>query len=533
MSFRRLRTSGPLALALAGGGIAAALVWAGPPGTDLAAHVFQRDLFLHHGFALWNNFWYAGRYSFVTYSVVYYPLAAGLGIRLLAALSAALAVFLFARVVEDEWGAPGRWSSRAFAVVWPLSVLSGAFPFMLGATFALAALRALQVRRRPLFAALALLTLGASPPAFVLLAVIVGGLGLAASGRSGRILAPAVVLLGGGVLELVLRRLFPDSGRYPFSALELLGGCVFCVLGLVLTWSVHAARVLRVVFGVYLGAILLVYAVPSALGENVMRLRFAAIPLAALALSLRRWRPLPVSVAVFLLACSWNLTPLGFSFVQGATDPSASRAYWAPALQFLRRDLSPSYRAEVVNTAGHWGAYYLADAGVPLARGWFSQDDFPQNAPLYGPLTRGEYLRWLRRLGIRYVVLTDAPLDFSARREAVLVRSGRSGLHPVFRVPHLTIFSLPRPTSIVTGPGRPRVLELSRSGLQVELPRPGTYRLAVRYSPYWRASTACISETEDGMTRLAVARPGIADLDLHFTAARAVGVLAGLSPTCS
>jgi hypothetical protein len=42
--------------------VAAALAWLGPPGTDLAAHENQRTLFLHHGFQLWNNFWYAGRY---------------------------------------------------------------------------------------------------------------------------------------------------------------------------------------------------------------------------------------------------------------------------------------------------------------------------------------------------------------------------------------------------------------------------------------------------------------------------------------
>ncbi|HEY8843066.1 MAG TPA: hypothetical protein VIM23_04105, partial [Gaiellaceae bacterium] len=64
----------------AAGALAAVLVWFGPPGADLAAHAYQRTLFLDHGFTLWNNFWYAGRYSFVTYSVLYYPLAALLGI---------------------------------------------------------------------------------------------------------------------------------------------------------------------------------------------------------------------------------------------------------------------------------------------------------------------------------------------------------------------------------------------------------------------------------------------------------------------
>jgi hypothetical protein len=71
--------------------LAALLIWLGPPGNDLAAHVYQRTVFLHNGFQLWNNFWYGGRYSFVTYSVLYYPLAAVFGIRALAIISIGIA----------------------------------------------------------------------------------------------------------------------------------------------------------------------------------------------------------------------------------------------------------------------------------------------------------------------------------------------------------------------------------------------------------------------------------------------------------
>ena len=114
--------------AAAAASIAALLAWLGPPGTDLAAHAYQRTLFLQHGFTLWNNFWYAGRYSFVTYSILYYPLAAFLGIKLLAVATIALASLAFAVVLWREWGAETRWSSRTFAVVWAGIVLSAAFP---------------------------------------------------------------------------------------------------------------------------------------------------------------------------------------------------------------------------------------------------------------------------------------------------------------------------------------------------------------------------------------------------------------------
>src|SRR6266581_7738496 len=108
--------------------VAALLAWLGPPGSDLAAHAYQRGLYLQHGLELWNNFWYAGRYSFVTYSLLYYPLAAVLGIRLLAVATIALAALAFAVVLGREWGPTARWSSRTFAVVWAGIVFSAAFP---------------------------------------------------------------------------------------------------------------------------------------------------------------------------------------------------------------------------------------------------------------------------------------------------------------------------------------------------------------------------------------------------------------------
>src|SRR5207342_1300915 len=108
-------------------------------GADFAAHVYQRAVFIQHGFALWNNFWYAGRYSFVTYSLLYYPLAALFGIKLLAVASIATAALAFGVVASREWGPASRWSNRSFAVVWAGVVRSGAVPFALGIALALLA----------------------------------------------------------------------------------------------------------------------------------------------------------------------------------------------------------------------------------------------------------------------------------------------------------------------------------------------------------------------------------------------------------
>jgi hypothetical protein len=122
------------------GGLAALLAYAGPPGTDFAEHAFQQWLFAAHGFSLWNNLWYAGRYSFVTYSLLYYRLAALVGIRALAVLCAPVGVLAFDALVIGRRGGSPRWGSLGMAVVLPGFVLTAAFPFLLGFALALVAL---------------------------------------------------------------------------------------------------------------------------------------------------------------------------------------------------------------------------------------------------------------------------------------------------------------------------------------------------------------------------------------------------------
>jgi hypothetical protein len=516
--------------------VASLLVWLGPPGADLAAHAYQRTVFLQHGFALWNNFWYAGRYSFVTYSLLYYPLAALFGINLLAVATIATAALAFAVVLGREWGPTARWSSRTFSVVWAGLVLSAAFPFALGVALALLAIWTLQGGSRWRFGALAALALAASPLAFLLLALVLAGIGLGSWQERRKLVVPAVIIGAMGLGEAVLWRLFPDGGRYPFPWQELLALCAFCVLGALMTWRVERASVLRWVFVVYLAASLTAFAIPSSLGGNVDRLRYAAVALAVLAFSLRQWRPLPVAIIVVVLATSWNLTPLAWSFLKTSTDPAASAAYWRPAITYLHRHLSPSYRVEAVDTAAHWDAVYLPRAGIPLARGWFRQNDFPQNRLLYDDdaLARGAYLSWLRSLGVRYVVLTDAPADYSARHESALLRSGHSGLAQVFQQAHIRVFAVPSPEPLITGPAAARVVQLTQTRLTVRVAAPGQYRLAVRYSPYWMASSGCLDPGSDSMIRLRAPAAGDIALTFQVNAGRALEAFAGERPqTCA
>jgi hypothetical protein len=517
------------ALAATGGAalLSALFVWLAPPGVDFAAHLYQRAIFLQHGFAVWNNFWYAGRFSFVTYSLLYYPLAAFIGIKVLAVATTAAAALVFAVIVLRQWGAEAVWSSRTFAIFWAGVVLTAAFPFTLGAALALLAIWALQGRRLWQFSLFAVLTVAASPLAFLLLAIVL--LGVAIGRRADRRTVVAAGLAVGvvGLVEAALWRLFPDNGIYPFSIWELLGAYVFCGFGVVLSWRVERLRLMQFVFPVYAVCCTAAFVVPSALGDNVLRVRYVAFPIAVLLVTLRQWRPRLLALTALGLALSWNVSPLVGSLEASSGDPSANAAFWRPAVTFLHTHLTPSYRVEAVDTSGHWPAYYLPLAGIPIVRGWWRQGDFPENALLYGRFGPKAYMSWLRSLGVRYVVLANAPTDYSSEAESDLLKSGRLPLEIVYDGPTLTIYAVPRPRPIVTGPAPAKVVSMSEEAMSIRVAKAGTYRIAVRGSAYWHPSAGCVATGKDGMIRLAEPHAGLVILSVRVSAGRMLAQMTG------
>ena len=103
-----------LALALAGA-LGLALGLAGLGGVDDAAHRYQASVFSVDGWTAWDNYWYAGRYGVVNYSLLFYPLAAVFGVVTVAVLATTASSGLFALIVMHQWGRPARWSALLFA----------------------------------------------------------------------------------------------------------------------------------------------------------------------------------------------------------------------------------------------------------------------------------------------------------------------------------------------------------------------------------------------------------------------------------
>lgn len=527
----------PLNAALFAGALALLVALAGPPGGDEAAHLYQTQSWRDHGWQLWDNLWYAGRYAQVNYSLLFYPLAGLAGAATVAALSAAATAAAFAATLRRVWPAVATGPAALFALLTPLAVAAGTYPFLLGLAFAMAALAALATGRRTLTVVLALLTALGHPLALGFLTVVLMALAVSTPRWWHRPADRRLALGIGAVLALqaVLLRGFDTGGaRYPFDPKDALAIAAFCGAGLLLARGVPDQRLLRAVFAGYGLTAALAFLVPSPLGGNVVRLLLLfGAPLLLLPIAARGFRPR----AIATICLAGVLTLQALPAVAGWRTATSARAgdpsYWYPAIAFLEQHRDPNYRVQVVATADNWEAYYLARRGFALARGWFRQDDFPTNAVLYEPLTPRVYQAWMRRLGVRHVLLPDDPLDASAGNEARLLHRG-SGLRVVARSGGWTVFELPDPTPIATPAGGIEVLSLTEDAVTLRVRRPGRYRLRLRYTPYWRVrgGDACVQPDGAWSTRLVARRAGLVRLSFDVGVGSFVGAVVGRGESC-
>jgi hypothetical protein len=507
-----LRRSEAAWAAIVAAAAAALLVAVAPPGDDAAAHLY-RTFLVEKGVGFWDNLWYGGQYPFASYSLLYYLPASVVGNVPLVFAAVVLSAVLFASIAEREWGPrAARWPARAFAVVAAGPLVTGTYTYALGLAALLGCIRALQASRTWLAVLAAALALGFSPLAFVFLCAV-----LLAVLITRRRIEPRAIVLGAGILVLVafeaaMAGLFPVGGSYPFRSLELGAVLGVTVAGAALAFRTPRGAALATFFLVWAVASVVAYVVPSPLGENLARLRYVVFPLVLLAAALASFRPRWLALAAVAGALVYNVAPY-LSVAASVTNERAAHArFWRPAIAFLRQHSGPSFRVDVVPVYGHWEAYYLPRAGIPLTRGWYRQLDLGENKVLYRKrLTAAAYRSWLRRMGVRYVLLPEAQLDrLGAAEQADLLRSGRSGLAPVFASPEGVVYELPHATPILTGPGRARLTTVTHARIVGWAAVAGTYRLRVRFTPYWKIAGrgVCVYHANGGMTRLEVRRPG-------------------------
>jgi hypothetical protein len=498
----RAHTLEPVVTAALAACAAAIVVMVGPVGGDVPAHLY-RTLLVHDNVYLWDNLWFAGQYPLVSYSLLYYPVADAVGNLGLVVASVVGAAVLFQRICTREWGDAAIWPSRAFAILAAGPIFTGTYSYAAGFAMLLATIAALQSGRIGLAIGCGALTLGFSPLAFIFLVIA-----LAAIFVSRRRISRRAVLFAAGLtvavgIQFAALRLFPMGGRYPFRGVELATVLVVAGLGALVALRAPRGGVLAALFGIWLLVSVVLFIVPEPVGENVTRLRSVVFPLMLLTVLVARFRPVLLAIPALAVALFYNVVPYAHAIENRSDSRVSTAAYWAPALHFLHRHREGAFRVEVVPTVDHWEAWYIPRAGFPLARGWYRQLDIVENGALYrDPLSPAGYRHWLRRMAVRYVLLSSAPIGKKgADREAWLLLHGAPGLHRVFRSRDWRIYEVRDPLPLLHGPGEAHIGAFTHDRIAARVSRPGKYHLAVRFMPYWHVKgDVCVEQARDGMT---------------------------------
>jgi hypothetical protein len=519
--------------------IAALVLAVGPAPGDAPVHLY-RTFLVRSGALVWDNFWYAGTYPLASYSLFYYLPAALVGNLPLVFAAAVASTVLFSSLALRQWGRAALWPSRVFGVLAAAPMFTGLYAYSLGFTAMLATLKLLQLRRFRLAALCAVLTVGFSPLAFAFLCLVVASYAV-----SRRHIALRQIWFGAGLalaagIEVLALVLFPtNTGVYPFHWIDFAGVLIVTALGVLVARRARAAAPLVAFYALWgLGSVL-VYIVPSPLGDNWTRLSAFVFPVMLLTASLVGFQPRRLVVIALAAAFAYNVVPYALLVPSRLGNQTQEASFWRPAIGFLRAHERPGYRVEVVPTAEHWEAYWIPRSGFPLARGWYRQLDEADNPALYQKhLGAVSYRHWLRSTAVRYVLLSStAPLDWAGggTQEARLLRSGGSGLSLVFESANWRIYELPHATPLLTGPASPVVTSFGHTVIRGRVFAPGHYLLRAHYNPYWRLKGAgCVASGPNKMTILDLSRPERFALGVPGTPSGfARELFSGKRPTCT
>jgi hypothetical protein len=354
----------------------------------------------------------------------------------------------------------------------------------------------------------------ASPVAALFLACGAVGYSIAERRRQGLEIAAAAA-----VTALAMSLAFPEGGTEPFdfSSFQpaiLVAAAVFVALP-------REERLLRYSVAVYAAVLAAAFLINSPMGGNATRM--GALLLGP-ALTFGLWRRQRFALILLVpVLVYWQWSPVVRDLEDVHAQPSVEAGYYAPVRDFLRGTPNrTSYRVEVLPAEHHWESAYVP-RGIYIARGWERQLDRKLNPLFYDDvLTASEYRRWLDGLGVGFVAVPDAPLDYAAESEAELIARGLPYLEKAFTSADWTVYRVRDPAPLAVGAGD--LVKLTPEGFVVDADAPGTVLVRVHWTPYWsiEQGTGCVEQSAGGYTILDVTEPGRFRVGVDFSPIRAL-----------
>ena len=458
----------------------------GPLTADHAAQLFRTAVFEEAGPALWNNYWFGGHYL-PAYSIFAPAIGSWVGFRLMGVAAVMGTVALFTLIVDRQWGERARVGALWFAAAATVSLYSGRLTYALGVLLAMAAVFAAQRGRRPASLALAASVALASPVAALFLSCCgfahwVNSRLNGSPDRRGLQIAAASFFTAG-----LIALLFPGGGDEPYVVTSFLPAITLTLVAAVLVPA--REQLVRTGLLVYAAALVATFLLSTPMGGNVNRLGVLLVGSLFLCVS---WgveprparRALAFAVLMPLLAL-WQFYPVVRDLNLVRDEPAVAAEFYDEIEEVLGPRLARNpARVEVLPVASHWESARVPP-GIPLARGWERQTDRRFNRLFYADrLDPRQYRRWLNELAVGYVAVPQAKLDYAAETEAELIEGGLDFLKEIPSGPDWKLYRVLGATPMVERPAR--LTGFETDGFTLEIPQPGTYRVRIRATPYWK-----------------------------------------------